>query len=193
MLLPKIEEYFEEELSWIKNDNYRAFMEFALKNYPPYFMEVPSSSSGKYHSQWSNTKPLGLAKHTKAVALVTKLLAPAYILSEEETDLAIIAALLHDCVKFGFGGGKHTSKTHEFEGATFFARCYKAHKLELPDELYKSVYTAIATHQGQWAVTDPPKKFPEDFDKIGQLLHISDMVASRPGIRFDFLETSLVG
>lgn len=191
MLVPKIEEYFEEELSWFKNPTFQDFAVKMLQSFPPYFMEVASSSSGKYHSQWSNCKPLGLAKHTKAVCQVSHQLAPAYSLTDEEHDAVLLASLCHDSIKYSWGGGKHTSKTHEAEGAIFFKRCVKQFNPELP--LQNSIYVAIASHQGPWSVSEIPKKFPEDFDKIGQLLHIADMVASRPGIRFDFLETSLVG
>lgn len=191
MLLPKIEDYFEEELSWFNSEVFKDFAVKMLQSFPPYFLEVASSSTGKYHSQWSNCKPLGLAKHTKGVCQVAHQLAPAYSLTEDEHDAVLLASLAHDAVKYGFGGGKHTSKTHEAEGAIFFKRCVKQFNPELP--LQNSIYVAISTHQGRWAVSEPPKSFPEDFDKIGQLLHIADMVASRPGIRFDFLETSLVG
>lgn len=191
MLLPKIEDYFEEELGWFNSEVFKDFAVKMLQSFPPYFLEVASSSTGKYHSQWSNCKPLGLAKHTRAVCLVAHLLAPAYSLTEDEHDAVLLASLAHDAVKYGFGGGKHTSKTHEAEGAIFFKRCVKQFNPELPQQ--NSIYVAIAQHQGHWCVSETPKKFPEDFDKIGQLLHIADMVASRPGIRFDFLETSLVG
>ena len=187
----EILEFFEDELGWLKNPVFKDFATKMLENFPPYFMEVASSSSGKYHSSWSNRKPQGLALHTKGVCLVAHLLAPAYMMSDDEHDAVVVASLAHDAVKYGFGGGKHTSKTHEAEGAIFFKRCVKQFNPELP--LQNSIYKAIASHQGQWCVSDVPKKFPDDFDHIGQLLHIADMVASRPGIRFDFLETNMIG
>jgi len=187
----EILEFFEEELNWIKNPVFKDFAIKMVSNFPPYFMEVASSSSGKYHSKWSNCKPLGLAYHTKGVCQVAHQLSDAYGLTDDEHDAVVIASLAHDAVKYGFGGGKHTSKTHEAEGAIFFKRCVKQLNPELP--LQGSIYKAIASHQGKWCVSDTPKKFPDDFDLIGQLLHIADMVASRPGIRFDFLETNMIG
>ena len=193
-MTPKPIEFFEEELGWIKNPTFKDFLEYALKALPPYFMEVASSSTGKYHSSWSNQKPMGLAYHTKAVTFVAKELSDAFMLTDDEKDLMVIAAVLHDGVKYGFGGGQHTSKTHEAEGAVFFKRLHDAFSLNLPKEQFDSVYKALAAHQGRWAVAAEPKRFPDDFDKFGILLHVADMVASRKGIRFDCIESpSFVG
>lgn len=181
-------EFFERELAFFRLPQFRNFMIKALEQFPPYFMEVPSSSSGKYHSSWSNCRPLGLAKHTKAVVIVTEKLADAYMLTDEEHDAALVASFCHDAVKYSFGGGKHTSKIHEAEGAIFFRRCAKSIDPTLP--LQDEIFNAIAFHQGRWAVSAEPKRFPEDFDKIGQLVHVADMVASRPGITFDEIEGS---
>ena len=184
-------EYFKTELGWLKHEVFRKFLEDCLQSFPPYFWEKPSSSSGKYHSKWSNQVG-GLALHSRAVAQVAHQLADAYMLTDEEHDAVVVAAVMHDSVKYSLAGGKHTSKTHEAEGALFFKRCVKAYCPDLP--LQDSIYKAIASHQGIWCVSATPKKFPEDFDKIGQLLHIADMVGSRPGIKFDFLEEgNLIG
>lgn len=120
-------------------------------------------------------------------------LADAYMLTSDEHDACLVAALYHDSIKFGMAGGKHTVKEHEYLGATFFRRCAQKFCPTLP--LQEEIFNAIAFHQGIYSVSEPPKKFPDDFDKIGQLTHIADMCASRKGVTYDYLEEegSLVG
>ena len=185
--------FYEEEFNLFKTEHLKQFAQQALKLFPPYFWQVASSSGGKYHSGWSNCKPLGLAKHTKAVVRVTHMLSDAYSLNPEEHDVALIAAFCHDSVKYGFGGGKYTSKTHESEGASFFKQVSrKLYQGDFP--YFEETVEAIAYHQGRWCATEPPKKFPEEFSRIAQLIHVADMVASRKEITFTFIEEgSLLG
>ena len=183
-------EYFIVELSWVKNPETRALTAKLLDLAPPYFAEKPSSSTGKYHSGWSNQVG-GLRMHTRGVAYVAKELAPAYSLSDAETDGAIIASLAHDLIKYGFAGGQWTTKTHEHEGATFFKKAVEKLGVTLP--CYKEIYEAIDWHQGSWCTTPNSPPFPEGFSKLAQVVHVADMVASRKEIRFNFLENNLIG
>lgn len=187
------EDFFHDELELFKDQTLKEFARRMLKLFPDYFWEVPSSSTSKYHSAWSNTKPLGLAKHTKAVARIVDMLSDAYSLTPEEHDVAMIAAFAHDSVKYGFTQGKHTAKNHELQGAQFFDKV--ASRL-MPEgfPLLEEVLEAIKYHQGRWSTTEPSKKFPEEFGRIAQLMHIADMVASRKDITFTFIEeASLIG
>lgn len=194
----KPSEYFADEINGIKNEAMREFAKKYVDEFPPYFMINPASSTGKYHAAWSNTKGSegvagGLAKHVKVMCFWVNALADSEMLTSEEKDAAIVATLGHDAIKYGFGGGKYTTKTHESEGAIFFKRCLTKHKAEnLP--FAKEIFTAIAFHQGRWAVSAEPKVFPDDFDKIAQIVHRADMNSSRPGVEYTFLkEESLIG
>lgn len=191
-------EFFQEEIGWVKNAQMKKFLLDSIDYFPPYFMLNPASSTGKYHASWSNTTGSaavagGLANHVKVMCFWVHALADAYMLTADEHDACIVATLYHDAIKYGFGGGKYTTKTHEMEGATFFQRCTQKFCQSMP--LAEEIYTAIAFHQGRWAVADPPKNFPEDFSKIGQLVHIADMCASRKGVTYDCLkeEGSMIG
>lgn len=176
--------HFEVELSWIKNEQIREFTIHCLEQAPPYFWEVPSSSTGKHHSGWSNG-PGGLVKHSKATAYVAKELAPAYSLSDEDADVAIAAAILHDITKYGMHGGKYTTSDHGYVGAMFVHLLGKRYSKGEPPRL-QDICKGIANHFG--------KKFPEDYSVIEELVHVADMVASRKEIKFGFLEeTSLIG
>jgi hypothetical protein len=187
----KNSEYFEEVLGWFKNPTFKTFATQYVDLFPPYFSDKPASSSGKYHAPWSNIRG-GLRAHTYAVCYMVHSMSDAYMLGDTEHDAALIAALGHDAVKYGLGGGPHTTKTHEGEGAIFFKRVVE--KLGVKNfPLFQEIYDCIAFHQGRWAVSETPKRFPDDFTPMMQLVHVADMCASRPQIRFNFLENSMIG
>lgn len=192
-------EYFKKELSWIKNPITREFATKGVDLFPPYFMEKPASSGGKYHAPWENITGSeyvagGLARHTRAMCYVVDRLAPAYMLTDDERDATLVAVLFHDSIKYDWLGGRHTVKNHESLGAVFFKRCAGKFGKDMP--LVDEIAKAICFHAGRWALSETPKIFPEDFCKIGQLTHIADMVCSSKEIEFTFInedEESLIG
>jgi len=184
-------DYYENEISWIEHESMRDFAIKYLNDFPDYFMVKPASSTGKYHNPWSNTIGSddvagGLAKHVKAMCYIVHSLAEAEMLSIEEHDAALIATLGHDAIKYGFEGGTHTTGTHESEGAVFFRQCLQKYNAPIP--YADAICRAIEFHQGRWAEAEPAKIFPEDFDKIGQIVHRADMVASMPMVKFSFFD-----
>lgn len=191
---------FETELNFIKSETVREFTKYCLEKAPIYFWSVPSSSGGKHHSSWSNIEG-GLVNHVRATAFVCKQLAPAYSLSEEEVDAAVASCILHDICKYGLPGGRHTTPTHDATGARFVYALGTKYQQETGKTiaLLKDICSGIMHHFGTWTKRtegekSPIKPFPEGYTKIEQLVHISDMVASRKGVNFEFLGTnSLVG
>lgn len=184
---------FAEELSWITDVTIKEFTEFCLESAPDYFWEVPSASTGKHHPSWANGHG-GLVRHTKATAYIAKELTRAYDLNETETAAAISAALLHDIAKYGLPGGKYTVNDHDRVGANYIVLLAKKFGKSVP--MLKELCSAIALHYGVW--TKRPegiaiKKFPEEYTRIEQLVHVADMVTSRKEVRFTFLEANLVG
>lgn len=188
-------EVLRTELDWIKDETIKKFTEFCLDNAPPYFWVNPASSTGKYHSKDAAGSG-GLARHTRATAYATKELARSYQLTPLETDAAIAAAILHDIQKYG-AGLPHTTKTHDYDGALFIHRLAARFSAETEVPMLKEICGGIAWHMGPWSIRKegiPLKKFPEEYSRIEQLVHIADMVASRKDIKFTFLEpNSLVG
>lgn len=195
----KPSEYFKKELDWIKHPQMKDFTTIGIDYFPPYFMVKPASSSQKYHAPWENITGSddvagGLARHTRAMCYIIHRLAPAYMLTDDERDAALVSVLYHDSIKYDFGGGKHTVKNHESLGAMFFKRSVAKVGIDFP--LVDEIYKAICFHAGHWALSEPPKVFPEDFGKIGQIVHIADMICSSPEIEFTFIhdeEESLIG
>ena len=96
--------YFEREISLIKDEDYRKFIEHYLETYVPnYFWEIGASSSGKYHPQFSQGEG-GLVRHTKAVVMFAEelLRMSSYMyMSEEHKDYVIMACIVHDTCKYG--------------------------------------------------------------------------------------------
>ena len=60
-----IEELFDKELSYIKDENIRKSLIELLKILPDYWYEVPASSTGKYHPEYALGDG-GLLRHSKA-------------------------------------------------------------------------------------------------------------------------------
>jgi len=183
---------FEPELQFIKNETIREFTRFCLENAPPYFWEVPSSSTSKYHSKVSNGVG-GLVRHSRATAYTAKELAPAYSLNQDETDAAVSGAILHDICKYGENGGKWTTKDHDYTGSNYVFKQAKrftdAGNPEVP--MLRDICKSIAYHFGKWTTEVPArplKTFPEDYSRIEQVVHVADMVASRKDISFGFLD-----
>lgn len=182
---------FAPEITFIKNPVIAEFTRFCLENAPPYFFEKASSSTGKYHSTWSNGSG-GLVRHSRATAYVAKELGDAYRLTPDEKDAAIAAAILHDLCKYGLPGGPHTTKTHDAEAAKYVYGLSKRFAGgEVP--LLMEICAGIAHHFGRWGSEHPSrplKEFPEDYSRVMQVVHVADMIASRKAITFTFLEES---
>lgn len=60
---------FQKELNLIKDTNLRDFIAICLDNAPDYFFEMPASSTGKYHPEYTLGEG-GLVRHTKAAVAI---------------------------------------------------------------------------------------------------------------------------
>lgn len=181
---------FERELGYIKNKELRDFTEFVLSKINPTLWDKPSSSSGKYHPAQSNG-PKGLLRHVEATVYFSLEWSRVWMLDELETDIATSACILHDGMKYGNGGmSKFCTKEHPQDMARFVELLAKTSSLN--QDLVDKLTTAIRNHMGQWA-SHATMRFPEDFDKISQVVHMADMAASRREVSLGFLETNLIG
>ena len=154
---------------WIANDTLREWVEKKLDDVPKYFWEIPASTTGKYHPEYSQGKG-GLVRHTRAVVFFVIELSRSWGLTEQELDIAIAAAILHDTWKCG-KDGKHTVYEHP-EIAAEWAR-------EDSEEgsVRWQVADLILTHMGDhgWGKY-PPKT------RMQWFLHTCDYLASRKQI-----------
>lgn len=180
-----IEMTFQQELGYIQNGDIRNFATEMLRLAPGYFFTAPSSSSGKYHPPYENSKG-GLVLHTKAVVyfVVTLCENNIYDFNYRQKDLLITAALLHDSYKNG--------KNPHCEFTTFeHPRIAAGVVLEykdcgiIPPEEVEYIAQAIVSHMGQWNTNGKKSKFeplPLPETDAQKFLHLCDFLSSKKDI-----------
>lgn len=182
-------EYFATELDLIKNESIKEFTAKMLEVAPPYFEEVPSSSTGKYHPEQSLGHG-GLLRHTQAVTYLGNELCRSEDITGDERDAIIASCLLHDIVKYGLLKGKHTTQDHDYIGAYFINA--QAKKMNLEDTpMFKEILGGVAWHMGIWSKRfngQYIKKYPEEFSRVERIVHLADYISSRKELKFNFLE-----
>ena len=182
-------EIFKNELELIKDERLRAFTDFYLSNcVPSYFWEIGASSSGKYHPPFSQGKG-GLVRHTKAVVYfcdeLMRMSQWAYM-TDRRKDYAIMACILHDTVKYGFGDtiNKDEYRNHARNAADNIESAWKDYFNEpAPYELIQ----AVASHMGKWTTSKYSNiVLPRPKTDIQKCVHLCDYLASRKHLIFDF-------
>lgn len=181
-------EIFNKEIKYIKNERIKNSLITMLDKLPSYFYEVPASSTGKYHPEFSLGKG-GLVRHTKAaVRIAIELFMDESLnnFTDDEKDLIIMALTLHDGLKSGLVKSEYTAFEHPILVADYIRDNKK--DLELTDEEINFVCDAIITHMGPWTknykgeeVLSPPET------KYQRFVHMCDYLASRKflDIKFD--------
>lgn len=184
----KIEEIFEIELSYLKIPKIKSACLETLKLLPDYFFEVPASSTGKYHPEYSLGEG-GLLRHSKAAMRIGyELLNNPAIgdkYTEKEKDLMLMALLIHDGLKSGLPKEKYTRFDHPILMADFLMD--NEEKLGLEVEEIEFLGDVIKTHMGVWTtdyngveVLEKPKTKYQNF------VHMCDYLASRKCILVPF-------
>jgi 23S rRNA maturation-related 3'-5' exoribonuclease YhaM len=181
-------EIFNKELNYIKDTNIKESLITILDLLPKYFYEVPASSTGKYHPEFSLGEG-GLVRHTKAaVRIAIELFNDESInnFSSHEKDLIVFALTVHD----GLKSGEVKSEYTQFDHPILISNFLKEHKneLKLDDKDLSFICKCVETHMGPWTkdyngneVLTPPK------DKYQRFVHMCDYLASRKflNIKFD--------
>ena len=183
---------FKEELDLIIRKDIRDFTKTVISAAPDYiFEDCPSSSSGKYHplDELSND---GTIIHTKKVFVV------AYELSrglgcEENRDVILASALLHDLAKQGLEKSGYTKKNHPQIMAKFIADIYNA---AFKDKLDKTsaniIYYATFFHYGPW--TDQKVRKPlREYSPEELCVYLSDYITSKRFMKVDYIKRDGLG
>jgi hypothetical protein len=153
-------------LEFVKDEELSKKTRDILEQYvPDYFWTKPSSSSGKYHP-FDERGKFGLVLHTCRVVKVADDLCVAAQITNNERDNLIVAAILHDTLKYGDPKEDlpHTTKDH--------SNLVEKHIQEIPGDIIR----LIRTHDGQWSVN--PQEW-KDADEPQRLMHYADYIASR--------------
>lgn len=187
---------FKRELSYIKNDDIKSLTEELITNIPNYFFDVPASSTGKYHPDYSLGKG-GLVRHTKAACLFANILRiPNPLqLSEYELDYSIAALILHDSRKYGINDetkSEHTRFDHPILAANAIKNYFNfnEHFLSVDDDakniqqILNIIAHGVESHMGQWnkSTWHPDIVLPLPTDKLQHFVHACDYLASRKEI-----------
>lgn len=165
-------------LPFIKNNEIREFCEYMLNNCDDYFFVKPASSTGKYHPDYSLNEG-GLLRHSIAVALITHEIidSECYNLTDDEKDLTICSAIVHDIKKYGNKVTGYTYKNHPKLASDFIVECGK--KKNIKEEWINFICKVVERHMGKYG-TDMPET---DAEKI---LYIADYIVSRKYVEVDF-------
>lgn len=173
-------EMFSFELSAIQNETIRGEVKHLLLLTPDYFWQIPASSTGKYHPQFTLGDG-GLIRHTKvAVYFAIEMLNLEMWQSiRNDSDIIISALILHDCCKTG--GEKYTRFDHPILATQFIEdNCISI------DIAFK-LCELIKTHMGQWNTdTRTNQTLPKPQTAQQKFVHLCDYLASRKKIDFNF-------
>ena len=191
---------FKQELSYIKTDWIRSLTEKVINHIPEYFFEIPASSTGKYHPEYSLGQG-GLLRHTKAACKiaydvlhlesVNKFLI-GYHHEYNMSDAIIAALILHDACKSGYPlKAKYTKHEHPLLAADLIRDSLEIYlsesELDDADDTYNqikwyidTVCNLVSSHMGEWNTNSYSKtKLPKPESNEEILVHIFDYLASR--------------
>lgn len=183
---------FEEVIDTIENEDLKELALELIKTIPPYFYEVPASSTGKYHPEYA-LGTAGLYRHTLALCRIMNHIFEVSNYTSRDKDLMRIAGMMHDTRKSGdqesFEHSKYTHFTHPLQAATI-VRMFKDKKWN-NDEI-EIIASAIESHMGRWN-TDKKNTIvlPLPKSKYQMIVHWCDYLASRKDIEIKFGNTEL--
>lgn len=188
---------FVNELNYIKNPNLRKFGEEIIANAGDWFFVEPASTSGKYHPKFSLGEG-GLMRHTRCVAYWATCMAESFNMSQEDSDLLVIAALAHDIKKHDDNGC--FLRNHPLLASDYVCEIMEKFSEDvITNEQVQKICCAVASHMGKWEgtrefVKDVTKDlFPMPSNDFEKALQAADYIASRKTIlEFDFAPTDNV-
>lgn len=175
-------ESFQLELQMIEDVDIRNLVSECLQKADPYFYEMPASTTGKYHPEYSLGEG-GLVRHTKAAVKMAKDLLSLEQNQHLEGDVIIAALILHDIKKKGKDGSKFTTHDHPLVASEFVQEIAQRRRFTALRDLQKvdSICSLIESHMGQWCTgrnaSDPVLPTPQD--EAEKFVHTCDYLASR--------------
>ena len=184
---------FSKELSYIKSDSIRNSAITMINLLPDYFFEIPASSTGKYHPEFSLGDG-GLVRHTKvAVKLANDLLnneCIGYSFTDIEKDLIIFSLIIHDGLKEGKIKEKYTVFNHPILIAEYVNE--NKDKLDLTVEELKLVIHMLQSHMGQYNTNQYSDiVLPIPNNKYERFVHMCDYLSSRKYLNVKFIDNEV--
>lgn len=172
---------FEQELSYIKKEEYKTSLIKILESLPEYWYHEAASSTGKYHPDYALGEG-GLLRHSKAAMRIGYELLENPAIGEKytsrEKDLMLMSLLVHDGLKLGLPEEKYTRFDHPILMGQYIIE--NEEKFGLSSEDATFMQEVIKTHMGYWTtdyqgndVLEKPKTKYQNF------VHMCDFLASR--------------
>lgn len=174
------------EIETIQDESLRLFVTKTILKAPEKYWLIPASSSGKYHPAQSLGEG-GLLRHILAALYFGREFCHAYSATEAEIDYVQAALILHDV-------GKAIAEPHDIVWATELRSMAKE---SFDTDAVRVVIQAVRNHMGVWSTGSMqcqldergPKRFPEDFSRVDQIVHLADFAASRKRVDLTKLGT----
>jgi len=175
---------FKAELQLIYDKHIREFTRLCIGQAPDYFfIDCPSSSSGKFHPLDELTAD-GVIIHTKKVFTMAYEMVKA-MSCEHNRDLVCAAALIHDLRKQGLEKTGYTDmKNHCDLAAKLVIEVQDATQL-LSEEQYQILKNCVGYHLGPWS-HEPWIKPMSDYTAEELTLFLSDFTASKRFVSVDY-------
>jgi c-di-AMP phosphodiesterase-like protein len=106
--------------------------------------------------------------------------------SAEDKDLILVAIMLHDGFKHGAVESRYTIAEHPVVCANALQN--SNYKEYLTEEQFGKIYSAIASHMGQWNTDFKTKKeiMPKPKTAMEKFVHQCDYLASRKYLEVNF-------
>lgn len=184
---------FNVELEKISDEKIRKSTEIILNMLPDYFYEVPASSSGRWHPDFSLGEG-GLVRHVKVAFRIGEELFRDSVFcpfDQHKKDLIRMAILLHDGFKSGIVNSGHTAFHHPILMYDFILD--NKEKLLMKENDAEDVARMIASHMGPWNKDKDGYEMlplPRENDEI--FVHLCDYIASRNFLDVQFMNNEIV-
>ena len=189
---------FAPELSSIHSPAVKYIMERMLDAAPKYFWQIPASSTGKYHPEYSLGKG-GLVRHEKgAIKIGRELLGhpSLFKFTQFEKDCAICALAIHDITKSGMTDelkGEYTAHEHPLlvrklaESIGLDIECHSPEAMDGLAEAYDIIMSTVASHMGPWTSNNRSAVvLPEPQTELERFVHLCDYLGSRKFLEVKF-------
>ncbi len=186
-------ECFNVELQKIDDEKIRESTKIILNMLPDYFYEIPASSSGRWHPDFSLGEG-GLVRHVKVACRIAEELFRDSVFcpfDEHKKDLIRMAIMLHDGFKSGLVYSGHTAFHHPILMYDFILD--NTSKLPMSKEDSEDVARMIASHMGPWNKDKDGYEMlplPKESDEI--FVHLCDYIASRNFLNVSFEDNEVM-
>lgn len=188
-------EVLKKEINYVKDSTRRKDLKTLIELLPEYFFEVPASSTGKYHPEFSLGDG-GLVRHTKVAVRIAKELLDNNTVgakfSDLDKDLIIMALILHDGVKSGMEHSRYTKFDHPLLVSKLIMENKDKLSLEIDD--LRKMCSMIESHMGEWTYDSYNQKevLPKPRTAEQRFVHMCDFLASRKFLDVKFEDNDIV-